>query len=64
MLRRPAVLLRVEWGCLLAFGCLFGRRWLVTVSIIRFSHIAFDRMLGFGLKYPTYFSDTHLQHIA
>jgi len=24
---------------------------------------AFDRLLGYGLKYPTYFKDTHLQHI-
>jgi hypothetical protein len=35
-----------------------------AVAIIWFSHIAFDRMLGFGLKYPTFFKDTHLQHIG
>lgn len=31
--------------------------------LIWLSHIGFDRMLGFGLKYPTKFGDTHLQHI-
>jgi hypothetical protein len=25
------------------------------------SHIGFDRLLGYGLKYPTRFNDTHLQ---
>jgi hypothetical protein len=24
----------------------------------------FDRLLGYGFKYPTSFRDTHLQHIA
>jgi hypothetical protein len=37
---------------------------LAAISIIWFSHIAFDRMLGYGLKYPAQFKDTHLQHIA
>lgn len=36
---------------------------LLAVAIIWLSHIAFDRMLAFGLKYPTAFKDTHLQHI-
>ncbi|HEY2121559.1 MAG TPA: DUF4260 family protein [Candidatus Acidoferrum sp.] len=27
------------------------------------AHIGFDRMLGYGLKYPTFFKDTHLQHV-
>lgn len=30
------------------------------VSLIWIAHIGFDRMLGFGLKYPTQFKDTHL----
>jgi hypothetical protein len=37
---------------------------LVAIAIIWLSHIAFDRMLGYGLKYPAHFKDTHLQHIA
>jgi Domain of unknown function (DUF4260) len=32
-------------------------------ALIWLSHIGFDRMLGFGLKYPTFFKDTHLQRI-
>jgi hypothetical protein len=27
------------------------------------AHIAMDRTLGYGLKYPTYFRDTHLQRV-
>jgi len=34
-----------------------------TIALIWTAHIAFDRLLGYGLKYPTYFKDTHLQHI-
>jgi hypothetical protein len=36
----------------------------MAIALIWISHIAFDRMLGYGLKYPTFFKDTHLQHIA
>ena len=35
----------------------------MAISVIWFSHIVWDRLLGYGLKYPTYFKDTHLQHI-
>jgi hypothetical protein len=30
------------------------------LSLIWTAHIGMDRMLGFGLKYPTRFKDTHL----
>ena len=47
--------------------CLFGfaaaHPLAVAIGAIWFSHIAWDRMLGYGLKYPTYFKDTHLQHV-
>jgi hypothetical protein len=36
---------------------------LVAVSLIWFAHIGLDRLLGFGLKYPTVFKDTHLQRV-
>jgi hypothetical protein len=36
----------------------------VSLALIWTAHIAFDRLLGYGLKYPTYFKDTHLQHIS
>lgn len=32
-------------------------------AIIWMAHIGFDRMFGFGLKYPTFFKDTHLQRV-
>jgi hypothetical protein len=34
-----------------------------ALALIWTAHIAFDRLLGYGLKYPTFFKDTHLQHI-
>ena len=36
---------------------------LIPYALIWLAHIGFDRMLGFGLKYPTHFKDTHLQHV-
>ena len=36
---------------------------LLPFALIWVAHIGFDRMLGFGLKYPTQFKDTHLQHV-
>jgi hypothetical protein len=35
----------------------------VQVALIWFAHIGMDRMLGYGLKYPTGFKDTHLQRV-
>jgi hypothetical protein len=37
---------------------------LMPFALIWTAHIGFDRMLGFGLKYPTFFKDTHLQHLT
>jgi hypothetical protein len=41
------------------------QHWSLTtaIALIWTAHIAFDRLLGYGLKYPTCFKDTHLQHI-
>jgi hypothetical protein len=41
------------------------KHWPFTeaIALIWTAHIALDRLLGYGLKYPTYFKDTHLQHI-
>ncbi len=33
------------------------------VALIWFAHIGMDRALGYGLKYPTGFKDTHLQRV-
>jgi hypothetical protein len=37
-----------------------GHNSVLLVSLIWMAHIGLDRMLGFGLKYPTRFKDTHL----
>jgi Domain of unknown function (DUF4260) len=35
----------------------------IPCVLIWLCHIGFDRMLGYGLKYPTFFKDTHLQRV-
>ena len=49
-------------GPLVLAGYSFGsnRPALVSLSLVWIAHIGLDRMLGFGLKYPTRFNDTHL----
>jgi hypothetical protein len=37
--------------------------WL-AFALIWLAHIGFDRALGYGLKYPTFFKDTHLQRLG
>jgi hypothetical protein len=37
-----------------------NRPAIVSLSLIWIAHIGLDRMLGFGLMYPTRFNDTHL----
>ncbi len=36
---------------------------ITQIGIILFAHVALDRLLGYGLKYPSGFKDTHLQKI-
>jgi hypothetical protein len=38
-----------------------ARLW--AFALIWFAHIGADRALGYGLKYPTFFKDTHLQRV-
>jgi hypothetical protein len=35
----------------------------VQIALIWLAHIGADRLLGYGLKYPTHFKDTHLQRV-
>jgi hypothetical protein len=35
----------------------------IQLSLIWLAHIGADRLLGYGLKYPTGFKDTHLQRV-
>jgi hypothetical protein len=46
-------------GIALATGWGLG----LQLALIWLAHIGMDRMLGYGLKYPTEFKDTHLNHI-
>ena len=35
----------------------------VQLALIWLAHIGLDRLVGYGLKYPTGFKDTHLQRV-
>ncbi len=41
-------------------GFATGSQAMDLVALIWAAHIGFDRMLGYGLKFPTGFTDTHL----
>jgi hypothetical protein len=43
-----------------ALGWGLGQPLLVSLGLIWVAHIGFDRMLGYGLKYPDGFKATHL----
>ena len=40
------------------------RSGLLSFALIWVSHNEWDRTLGYGLKYPTFFKDTHLQRVG
>ena len=45
----------------LALGAMsLAAGWSPAIALIWATHIGFDRMLGYGLKYPAAFRDTHL----
>jgi Domain of unknown function (DUF4260) len=44
-------------------GVLAGADLPVQLALIWLVHIGADRALGYGLKYPTDFKDTHLQRV-
>ncbi len=45
-------------------GQLTGLPWLAACGLLWLAHSGFDRMMGYGLKLPTGFSDTHLGTIG
>jgi hypothetical protein len=47
----------------LAYGVLGTSSAAVAVALIWIVHIGGDRALGYGLKYPTAFKDTHLGRV-
>lgn len=48
---------------LVAIGVAAVSTLVVQLGLIWTAHIALDRVLGYGLKYPTTFKDTHMQHV-
>ena len=46
-----------------AVGVVAGLDGATQVALIWLAHIGLDRLLGYGLKYPTAFRDTHLQRV-
>jgi len=50
-------------GAALGLGLWLGVGWLAIAGAVLVAHIGMDRVLGYGLKYPTEFKDTHLQHV-
>ncbi|MGE3191032.1 MAG: DUF4260 domain-containing protein [Vicinamibacterales bacterium] len=49
---------------LIMYGLGIGRADVVPFGLIWTAHIGFDRMLGFGLKYPDHFENSHLGRVG
>ena len=49
---------------LIVIGIVTSLQVVVLIGLIWVFHITFDRMLGYGLKLPTSFGDTHLGRIG
>jgi hypothetical protein len=49
---------------LLGLGWWTGTAWLLLAGAVFVTHIGLDRALGYGLKLPTDFRDTHLGRIG
>ena len=41
------------------FGMLWGTPLIVAVALVWLAHIGMDRLVGYGLKYPSGFKDTY-----
>jgi uncharacterized membrane protein required for colicin V production len=46
-----------------AIGLLINIEAVIGFALIWLGHIGLDRLLGYGLKYPTQFKDTHFQRL-
>jgi hypothetical protein len=44
-------------------GLLLTNPTVLAIGLIWSAHIGMDRMIGYGLKYPTAFKDTHLNRV-
>ncbi|MGH3088713.1 MAG: DUF4260 domain-containing protein [Rubrobacteraceae bacterium] len=45
------------------FGVFSGGGLVLSLALIWFAHIGMDRVIGYGLKYPTGFKNTHLKRV-
>ena len=48
---------------LVTIGVIADAEIALQLGLIWFTHIGVDRAVGYGLKYPTGFKDTHLQRV-
>jgi len=46
-----------------ALGMILASPLAMAVALIWFAHIGMDRTVGYGLKYPSSFKDTHLERV-
>lgn len=44
-------------------GLLVDQGWAVSVGLTWLAHIGLDRLIGYGLKYPESFKETHLARV-
>lgn len=49
---------------LLGLGAWLAMGWLLLAGAVLLAHVGMDRALGYGLKLPTDFRDTHLGRIG
>ena len=54
----------IVYGPLAAYGYLSGVSVALAVGLIGLAHVGFDRLLGYGLKYPLGFGYTHLGRLG
>jgi Domain of unknown function (DUF4260) len=50
-------------AALATYGVVGDSRTALAVALVWLAHIGVDRALGYGLKYPTAFKDTHLSSL-
>ena len=58
-----AIVLYLVAGLVAAPRVLYFLDGALAVGLVWLAHIGIDRALGYGLKYPTHFEDTHLQRV-
>lgn len=47
---------------IILYGMIYSIQ-ITSLGLIFYAHIGMDRFLGFGLKYPSGFKDTHIQKV-